>query len=541
MAPLAAGLLGAEVLRAQGITLPTARAVGPGPVIEQLIDLVDRSATWYPTSSDKTAQAKYETLAIIRYRMLLAPFDEDEIGKLACAPTTDSLWVMLYRHDLKHVSSALVSVLRRALDEISPRAEDNKDANFFLSVAVRTPPPLRDDEGIVEYLDRLRNTYDSAKTALARAGQTIDPNAQTTAGQLEAARRSFINSHIQAIAARQAAVQSGAYAVSTLILHSFQNAAWSTAAADTALKGRCATADVVQESETALWTTMLSKYEPDARLKAELDTLGRTAQLVVIRRRMGSRYGFLPVLSTEEATEFWRQQGPSPLNIASVAGNGSSSSAFTEVASPLLHAIRLSFNAVVATGSEKGSSSQQSSSGSGSTKSRVSSPTAQAPSDSAAPTANAGDPSSLTQFVNGGGQFNLGAAWPLVFEGASNSALSGMLLIAPRVGGTLSSLNAIQQDATGYYDLGSELHVASVDFGQGSGLFAQLRYGHAGGGSSFQQSVGVKKPFDYASVAGGVMLGGKYLISGNRIIGGPRPLMSVKWQIGVTVLRSPSS
>src|SRR5206468_769147 len=104
-----------------------------------------------------------------------------------------------------------------------------------------------------------------------------------------------------------------------------------------------------------------------------------------------------------------------------LSGSGSTTAAFTELASPLLHAVRLSLNSVVAASAQSSNSSTTTATAS---KSLV-------PGTPAAP---AVDSSAIAQFVNGGGQFNLAAAVPAYSFITTTGSFSALFLAAPRVG-----------------------------------------------------------------------------------------------------------
>jgi hypothetical protein len=287
----------------------------------------------------------------------------------------------------------------------------------------------------------------------------------------------------------------------------------------------------IDEQATIIIAEPLLTRERDEILRGRLDTLSRIARLVVIERELATRH-LAPVRGHEQAAVFWQQQGVSPLNLGSVSGGGNNGAAHTELASPLLHAIRVSLNAIVA-GAKESSPSPASAIIGARAAGRL----------YAADDASGSPPSSetaLTRFVDGGGLFNLALAWPAWHKGASNGAIDGMLLVAPRISGTLPALGASARDSTLFVDGGVELHLRSTDIADGVGLFSQLRFSEAAGTKNFGDLMGVlggKNHFAYIQFAAGFLLGGKYLVTAGRTLSGPRSLRNLAWQVGVTVIR----
>src|SRR5262249_43146323 len=114
------------------------------------------------------------------------------------------------------------------------------------------------------------------------------------------------------------------------------------------------------------------------------------------------------------------------------------------------------------------------------------------------------NPTTISQFLNGGGQLNLGAAWPFFSNRTLSGDLASIFFLAPRRGGTLSTLGTTQEDASAFVDPGVEWHGAWVDGGQGTGLFFQLRSSYASGGKTFRDAIGVDHAFWYGTFAGGL-------------------------------------
>jgi hypothetical protein len=289
--------------------------------------------------------------------------------------------------------------------------------------------------------------------------------------------------------------------------------------------------DVLTETESILLVEPIKQIETDDLLRQRLDTLARTARLVVIERKLTHRW-LMPVHSREQAAVFWQQQGASPLNIGSITGSGNSGASFTELASPLLHAVRLSVNTVVATAKESDASSAASA-GTGGSASRA--PNGAAPAAASPPSETA-----VERFANGGGLLNLAFAWPALHYGTETGSFDYMVLLVPRIGATVPAVGGVARDSTLFADGGVELHLRSTDVVDGVGLFFQVRGATAGGTSKFGDLLGTtngRDYFAYTNVAGGLLLGGKYLITGGRTLTGPKPLRKLGWQVGVTVVR----
>jgi hypothetical protein len=292
------------------------------------------------------------------------------------------------------------------------------------------------------------------------------------------------------------------------------------------------TADSVREVREMETHTILEDFRHiernDPTRLAQLDTLERVSRAVVIRRKISSR-ALAPVHSREQALAFWRQPAFSTLNIGAISGNGDKGAAFTEIASPFLHFLRVSFNTVLSV--EKKENAAPTGATPGTTQSTQAS------------TTKASEPPSvaaINRFVNGGGLFNVAFAWPAAHVGLENGVADGILLIVPRFGATLPALGASQRDSTLLWDGGVEMHLKSVDFIDQVGVFLQTRAAYAGGSGSFAKLLGVtdRSTFGYATFSAGISLGGKYLISAGRTVSGPSSLRSLGWQVGVTALRS---
>jgi hypothetical protein len=282
----------------------------------------------------------------------------------------------------------------------------------------------------------------------------------------------------------------------------------------------------VSEYETGSLLESLREEEADRERAGILDTLSMVARAAVVERKLRARV-FAPVGSREQAMAFWRQPGFSTLNVGAVSGTSRSGAAFTELASPFLHAVRVSVNAVLSAEKEEGA--------------------AEGPADGQAGAAQAEEPTSestINRFVNGGGLLNVAFAWPAAHFNVPNGAFSAMVLAVPRFGATVPALGANQRDSTLLYDLGTEVHLKSVDMVDGVGVFFQTRLARAGGSGKFGELLGVERGrnhFEYATLSTGLFFGNRYLITASRTLLGPETLRELGWQVGVTAMRAPAS
>jgi hypothetical protein len=487
----------ATSLSAQGITLPSARVVGPSAAMRRLIQITDDGASWYP--SDDTANRR--TFELIRYRLLMASFTGDELKELACDPSWTNVWRRINTGQLRGGDPVLATAVQRSLDTRRERSEDASSV-ALLQFAIAGREDTVAGESLMEYLRRREaEAQRNAKSLTDDSTRLVRVRDSAVSPTLVAAARDSLRS----FAYPQFRVQS-----------IISGRVW----ADTsrrAKEARCKRLKPVpvSEDEAMFLPTLMADVDQDSPRRARLDTLARVARLVVIERKLGRVV--MPVLTTDQARVFWRQNGVSPLNMAGVTGGGTTGAAFTELASPLLHAVRLSLSTVFASSNE----------------------TPAAPTTPPAPAPVTGDATELTRFLSGGGQLNVGGAWPILFGRTSTGSIGGMLLFAPRLSGTLSALGATTEDANAFVDPAVELHVTSVDALEGVGFYAQVRTGHVVGGDGIKATFGTtRSKFEYAHVAAGLLFGNKYLLAAGKPIRGPASLMEREWQVGVTVLRS---
>jgi hypothetical protein len=284
--------------------------------------------------------------------------------------------------------------------------------------------------------------------------------------------------------------------------------------ASTRLGSNTSEPDEVHEYETGeLIRRVKLSNKDDYHFRADLDTLSMLARAVVIERKLRMRH-FFPVRGHSQAEMFWGQSGMSALNIGFIAGTGSQGVAYTELASPLLHFVRISVNGVLAAAKEHGS-------------------------DSAAETAESGsDEATVMRFINGGGVMNIAAAAPVLYLSAWHGKSALMLLAHPRIGGTIPALGASERDSTLIYDAGMEMHALTVDPESKTGLFLQVRSAFAGGTGQFAELLGTDRShFVYTTLTAGLSLGDRYVINAARVMVGPRSLRTRGWQLGITALR----
>jgi hypothetical protein len=271
----------------------------------------------------------------------------------------------------------------------------------------------------------------------------------------------------------------------------------------------------VKESDITVLANALQAFSTDQKLIGKLDTLARLAELVVIERTIDARHYF-PVRTTEEARVFWRQEGASPLNLGYAGISSTSASAMMEIAAPLLHFLRLSLNTTVAAHSDAQSSTA---------------PSATEP--------NPSDATALTQFLTGGGQFNLAAAVPVVSFQHRQAAASALLLFSPRLGGTLSTLGTVHEDPSAFADIGMDAQLTWADVVERVGLVGQVRLGVPTMSSTQATALGLPKSFGYATWTAGMIFNERFVLSVGRAAAGPAVLNRVKAQIGVTVVGAP--
>ena len=273
--------------------------------------------------------------------------------------------------------------------------------------------------------------------------------------------------------------------------------------------------------------------ETDVDTKARLDTLGRAAIANVIQTKLRERQWF-PARTHDQAMAFWKQSSNSSLNVGAVNGSGDKGTTFTEITSRFLHPIRISINAVLAATKDSARSAAAPASPVAILASRLAPATADSRDSTSA--------STVTRFLNGGGLFNVAAAFPWLHLGTSSGAADFVGLLSSRVGATLPMLGATAQDTTMLYDVGTELFFKSTDRIDGIGFFVQSRIAVAGGSRRFMTLIGDAnaKWTAYQTLSVGLTLDDKYLITVSRTLAGPHSLQT-GWQIGTTLARSAAS
>lgn len=251
-----------------------------------------------------------------------------------------------------------------------------------------------------------------------------------------------------------------------------------------------------------------------AEQQAQVDTLTRLAVALIILRKFDERDGFAPVRNRAQAEVFWAQQGLAPLSVGAIAASQNSSVAFTELAAPILHFLRVSVNAVLAAKKD----------------------------DAAKPATAADNEAAVQRLATGGGLVNLAFAWPAVhFQDAPNEK-SVSLLVVPRLGFTSPQLGAQQADSTTLnLDSGVELHGKFLDLAGGVGLVGQVRWAYAVGSRRFGESLGLSSDrVGYATAAFGFAFARRYMVTFSRVVGGPRVIRKPDWTVGLTAVRMPT-
>lgn len=267
--------------------------------------------------------------------------------------------------------------------------------------------------------------------------------------------------------------------------------------------------------------------ETDINKHQRLDSLERVGVANVIQRELRDRNWFA-ARSHDEATAFWRQPAASALNIGAISGGGDQGATYTELTSRFLHALRLSFNTVIASGKD----------------STLPSGGASTPTKADATKSDTGaSGTAISRFLNGGGLLNVAAAYPVIHYGQSDGSADFLGVFAPRFGGTLPVLGASQRDTTLMYDAGGEFMFKSADAIGGVGLYFQTRIGWAGGSPSFMRLIGDggRQRTGYQTVTGGIALDDRFLVTMSRTVSGPHSLQATGWQLGVSLARSAAS
>ncbi|HET7459388.1 MAG TPA: hypothetical protein VFJ74_17180 [Gemmatimonadaceae bacterium] len=478
---LALALCAPAAAVAQNIVLPAARttAVPEFDLLENILEHVRELV-----QSD-TVSAHRVHLDRTLNRLALAPFLQDELVRLYLARTTADTMRELYNHTESRPS---IVYLREVASRLS-------QADQSTSIALRADSSTSDRAGDILRAKSVRARND---TLLVSDLRSRTRRVRKAAEKKLAQRCSTIDDSGDEVHDRLCAV------------------------------GELETGELVQQLKR-------DAKGSEARLAA-LDSLSRIARAVVIRRKIIHSW-ILPVRSREHALAFWRQEGFSTLNVGAVSGSGQEGAAFTELASPFLHAFRVSANSVLSAASSGGAQASGGTNGGSAATARRARGNA-----AANETAETGDDKAVNRFLNGGGLFNVGFALPLMHWGAENGAGDALLLLAPRFGGTLPAFGATQGDSALLYDGGLEAQLKSADVADGVGVFVQTRASVSGGSRPFLRAMGLaddsKASFTYATASAGLLLGNKYLITASRTYAGPKSLRKFGWQVGVTAMRA---
>ena len=298
------------------------------------------------------------------------------------------------------------------------------------------------------------------------------------------------------------------------------------------LRAACAVSPV-REREPA---RQLASAKADAlamgrtEMVAAMDTLTGAATAVIVRRKLLTRW-LLPVRGREQAVTFWRQAGASPLNVGGISGSRKNGTVFTELSAPIVKALRMSVNVVLA-----------------SEETEPETPATPAPSARIAATqavaaARADEEpaqKNLQRFLNGGGLLNIGLAAPLVNLLRDSDGNGALLLVTSRLAGNAPVLGATaDEDATLSVEFGTELHARLMDTESGAGVFARLGAAVAHGSSAYLRTIGITngRPVGYATALLGFNFGTSYVVTVSKPIGGPKILRRSPVQVGLTLMR----
>lgn len=272
---------------AQGITLPTVRAFGPGPEEAMLYRLL---------------------------REVRAAYSDDTLAE-----------------NLKGKTPGEVAAVRRRTHKMFSRLD-------VLSIASVT-------QRLLELLGRVKTANDSLSLLAADKAMPDDPvpmllfraiqriaDDTLACMYLDDEKRSKISAEVESRLKQQ-----------------WQLKGIDPAVATKAVRVQCAVQELRERAPSKLLSAVRTEEsELNRPLRASaLDTLARVATAVVILRKINSRT-IRPITTREQAAAFWRQRGFSPLNVGSISGSSKAGTTFTELASPLLQVFRVSVNAVLA-------------------------------------------------------------------------------------------------------------------------------------------------------------------------------------------------
>lgn len=295
----------------------------------------------------------------------------------------------------------------------------------------------------------------------------------------------------------------------------------------------CGMSLALQERLPARLAAGLRISERRAEISAKLDTLARFATAVVIRRKISgegrTRYGMFPLTNRPQAEAFWQQRGLAPLNVGSISGSGSSGVVYTELVSPLLQAVRVSVNAVLVA------------------EEQAEAPPAETPAVRTVGLAVAdGDqePSpNVKRLLGGGGLLNINFAWPLHYIGNDDRSIDLVTLLAPRLGLTAPVFGAATGNGENLNaDLGIEIHAKAFDLVDGVGAIFQTRGGYVRGNGDYVKSLGVSRSaVAYGTISLGFVFDRQYMITASKAVFGPTVITKAPWQVGVTIVRLPST
>lgn len=305
------------------------------------------------------------------------------------------------------------------------------------------------------------------------------------------------------------------------------------------LRARCAVSEV-KEREPARQFALLQVTESAAgrgSVAANLDTLSRIATAVIIRRKLATRHWF-PVHGREQAAAFWQQSSFAPLNVSGISGSTKNGTAFTEILSPIVQALRMSVNVVLAAEQSDPAAAPAPATQSAALPAPSTGPPALRLADGDAAQKN------LQRFLNGGGLVNVSVTAPALHVASSSGGTAAVVLLSSRLGGNAPVLGAkAGENPTVSVEFGAELHARLVDTQSGAGFFLQLRTAVAHGTSDYLNSIGItnNRPIGYGTALLGINFDRQYVVTVSKPIAGPLSFRRSPIQVGLTLVRGGQS
>ena len=306
-----------------------------------------------------------------------------------------------------------------------------------------------------------------------------------------------------------------------------------------AVRTRCAVTEV-KEREPARQFSALRQEEAESgrvTLVANLDTLSRIATAVIIRRKLATRHWF-PVRGREQAAAFWQQSSFAPLNVTGISGSTKNGTAFTEILSPIVQALRMSVNVVLAAEQSDPAAAPAPATQSAALPAPSTGPPATRLADGDAAQKN------LQRFLNGGGLVNISVTAPALHVASSSGGTAAVVLLSSRLGGNAPVLGAkAGENPTVSVEIGTELHARLIDRQSGAGFFLQLRTALAHGTSDYLNSIGItnNRPIGYGTALLGINFDRQYVVTVSKPIAGPLSFRRSPFQVGLTLVRGGQS